>query len=108
MGAGTVRDSGKPSTFKSPDGTGHLNTRVSRTRLTREPDEQNSTPGTSTDNYMHESNFFASSCPRCRRQQPQRGFSRAALLILLSAGAAPTPARRSKAGAHHERCSNHR
>jgi len=35
---------------------------------------------------MHEPIFFASSCPKCRQRQPQRGFSRAALLRLLSAG----------------------
>jgi len=49
-----------------------------------EPDEYNTASRPCTDYYMHESNCFASSCPKCRHQQLQRGFSRAVLLRLLS------------------------
>jgi hypothetical protein len=35
---------------------------------------------------MHESVPFTSTCPKCLVQQTQRGFSRAALSRLLSAG----------------------
>ena len=35
---------------------------------------------------MHESIPFVSTCPNCRQRQPQRGFSRAALLRLLNRG----------------------
>jgi hypothetical protein len=35
---------------------------------------------------MREAVPFTSTCPKCREQQPQRGFSRAALGRLLSGG----------------------
>jgi hypothetical protein len=36
-----------------------------------------------TEEPVQESMRFTAVCPRCRRQQPQQGFSRAALLRLL-------------------------
>ena len=42
---------------------------------------------TSTACNMYEANFFFySSCPKCRREQSQGGFSRARLLRLLDSG----------------------
>jgi hypothetical protein len=35
---------------------------------------------------MHESVRFASTCPKCQVQQPQQGFSRAALRRLFNGG----------------------
>jgi hypothetical protein len=54
-------------------------------RASTEPAEYKTAPHAYTDYQMHESIFFASSRPKCGHQQPQRGFSRAALLRLLSA-----------------------
>jgi hypothetical protein len=42
--------------------------------------------GADTNNAMHQSIPFISTCPRCSEQQPQRGFSRSALDRLLKAG----------------------
>jgi hypothetical protein len=39
-----------------------------------------------TDSHRHESVLFTSTCPRCTRDQPQRGFSRAALERLFRRG----------------------
>lgn len=42
--------------------------------------------GRGAGNLMGESVPFTSMCPKCRSEQPQRGFSRAALGRLLSGG----------------------
>ena len=39
-----------------------------------------------TNDRAHKSLPFVSTCPNCRRPQPQRGFSRAALFRLLNGG----------------------
>ena len=43
-------------------------------------------PRRGADSSVHQSIPFASVCPKCRHQQAQRGFSRAALGRLLNAG----------------------
>ena len=40
---------------------------------------------TDPDSFMHESLPFVSICPKCREEQPQRGYSRGVLLRLLKA-----------------------
>jgi hypothetical protein len=52
------------------------------TMRTQVPDTQ----GADTNGPMHQSIPFASTCPKCNEQQPQRGFSRSALDRLLKAG----------------------
>ena len=43
-------------------------------------------PRRDTHSSMHQSIPFISTCPKCREEQPQRGFSRSALDRLLKGG----------------------
>jgi hypothetical protein len=53
---------------------------------TQDPGARGSIEGAGTDSSMHESVPFTSACPRCTREQPQRGFTRATLQRLLDVG----------------------
>ena len=59
--------------------------RAGRTRAAAHAANTTSHSRPGTDKNMHETIAFASSCPKCRQERSERGFSRAALLRLLNA-----------------------
>jgi hypothetical protein len=56
------------------------------TQITQISSARGSITGASTESLTREQIPFASTCPRCTREQHQRGFTRAALSKLLDKG----------------------